>query len=202
MQRWCGAVSKEFPDFPDDKNRAAHKRLLLQIATLEKNLLNAFSSEARNLNEKRLLYVYALMIIAEYLEKMTGSKELGNPFFKLAGLLDDLNHGITPDFFKSSRGRSRRPDPTEVWRKRALVVLEVEWLHRDGFRDGGLALEDAIKKVAQNKDLKALLRPGTSPTSCIARWHKHFMRGIIKNEVAQSEFNARLAVQTRLQLPA
>jgi hypothetical protein len=167
--------------------------LRITIATLERmvalanELRVAFDQEPQlppSVENRRERLSAGVRLIAKFVLTLVGPK-YADPFDELASVLADLNAGAWPELVVPANYGTRRPDPSQVWRARANVVLAIE-----AYIASGRPLSEVLTEFSTRHHSIRSLTGAKSKNlrSTLSGWRKDFRRGRIKNSEASDLF--------------
>jgi hypothetical protein len=167
-------------------------RVVSAVSELSQALLKAFNREGQSglgAFAERSAYVSALYSVGLFLQQVPTIHDYASKFMTLASALDDLDQGTVHSILKPTKIDSRPPDPTDVWIRRAMAAFAVEILLRCGMTS------IQVKKLV-DKDfggLVAVARRSSSAGRTVITWRNTFVRGKVKNRIAQQVFHQELS---------
>jgi hypothetical protein len=158
-----------------------------QLVKLERGLHTAFDQESTappSIENRRERLSAGVRLIANFIAKRVGPK-YAEPFDELASVLADLNAGAWPELAVPSNYGTRRPDSSQVWRARALVILAIEARIASGRRPSDVLTEystrhQSIKRLGGAK--------AGNLRSTLSGWRKEFRQNRVKNSEASDLF--------------
>jgi hypothetical protein len=123
-------------------------------------------------------------VVAIFIEKLVGPK-YADPFDELASVLADLNAGAWPELAVPANYGTRRPDPSQIWRARANVILAIE-----GYIASGQRLSDVLDEFSTKHHSIRSLTGGKTKNlrRTLSYWRKEFRQDRIKNSEASDLF--------------
>ena len=102
--------------------------ILEQFVKLRRGLQTAFDQEPNaspSVENRRERLSAVLRAVAIFVEKLVGPK-YADHFDEMASVCADLNAGAWPELAVPTNYGTRRPDPSQIWRARANVILAIE----------------------------------------------------------------------------
>ena len=138
----------------------------------------------REWQKRREEYATALISFAKFWDEIGCYRE-GMLFFELASALEDRNAGVRHPLLDAEVPKvTRPPDPSQIWRARANVIVALEALIATG-----VSHRDAIGKIAttNQRGLKGLAGAKSETLeSALENWRKQFRK---KRGVRNAEAN-------------
>ena len=161
--------------------------ILEQLVKLRRGLHTAFDQEPNaspSVENRRERLSAGLRVIAIFIEKLVGTK-YADPFDEVASVCADLNAGAWPELAVPANYGTRRPDPSQIWRARANVILAIE-----AYIASGQRLSDVLEKFStKHHSIRSLTRGNTKNLRrTLSYWRKEFRQGRIKNSEASDLF--------------
>jgi hypothetical protein len=166
-----------------------------RVVDLVKNLRIAFDQEPQlppSVENRRERLSAGVRVVAKFVGTLVGlGPKYADPFDELASVLADLNAGAWPELVVPANYRTRRPDPSQVWRARANVVLAVEALIAvEALKASGRRPSDVLKEIAtKHPSIRNLAgaKAGILHRT-LSGWRKEFRQNRVKNSEASDLF--------------
>jgi hypothetical protein len=167
-----------------------YRRTIAILEHLGRGLHTAFDQEPNaspSVENRRERLSAGLRAVAIFIEKLVGPK-YADPLDELASVLADLNVGAWPELVVPANYGTRRPDPSQLWRARANVVLAIE-----AYIASGRRLSDVLTKFSTRyNSIKSLAGPKAGNLrGTLSGWRKEFRR---QNRVKNSEASELFAI--------
>ena len=161
-----------------------YRRTIAILEQLGRGLHTAFDQEPNaspSVENRRERLSAGLRAVAIFIEKLVGPK-YADPLDELASVLADLNVGAWPELAVPANYGTRRPDPSQIWRAKANVILAIEAYIASGQRLSDVLDEFSTKHHSLTGARLRILR------RTLSYWRKEFRQGRIKNSEASDLF--------------